>query len=319
MTNHFRIFSGRANLPLAQKISHKVKHRLNNVEISDFPDSETRIKIKESVRGRNVFIIQSLSRFANHSVNDALIELCLILDAVKRASAKKVIAIIPYFGYARQEKMTTGREPISARLTIDSIVNAGADSIVVFDLHSSAIQGFAKVPFDNLTPFSILVDYWKKKRLKNAVIVSPDAGRARLADKYAKSLNLPLVLMHKNRVRDKVEIELVAGEVKNKIPIITDDLIAGGSIINHVEKLIELGAKKEIYISVTHPAFCGKAKERLTHPAIKKIVVTDTIDILPECLFKNVKILSVSSILAEAIDLIHKEKSIKSLYMSNYL
>lgn len=319
MTTHFRIFSGRTNLPLAQKISHKIKHRLNKIEISDFPDSEIHIKIKESVRGRDVFIIQSLSRFVGHSVNDALMELCLMLDAAKRASAKKVVAIIPYLGYARQEKMTTGREPISARLAIDSIVNAGADGIVVFDLHSSAIQGFARVPFDNLTPFSILVDYWKKKKLKNAVIVSPDAGRARLADKYAKALNLPLILMHKRRVKNKVKIELVAGEVKGKIPIITDDLIAGGSIINHVKSLVELGAKKGIYISITHPAFCGKAKERLSHPAIKEIVVTDTIDVLPEYRFKSVKFLSVSSILAEAIDLIHREKSIKRLYMSNYL
>ncbi|MBU4370077.1 ribose-phosphate pyrophosphokinase [Patescibacteria group bacterium] len=319
MTNHFRIFSGRSNLPLAQKISRKVKHRLNKIEITDFPDSEIHIKLKESVRGRDVFIIQSLSRFANHSVNDALMELCLILDAVKRASAKKVVAIIPYLGYARQEKMITGREPISARLAIDNIVNAGADGIVAFDLHSPAIQGFAKVPFDNLTPFCILVDYWRKKKLKNAVIVSPDAGRARLADKYAKALNLPLVLMHKGRVKDKVKIELVAGEIKGKIPIITDDLIAGGSIINHVKSLIELGAKKEIYISITHPAFCGKAKERLSHSAIKEIVTTDTIDVLPEYRFKNIKFLSVSSILAEAIDLIHKEKSIKSLYLANYL
>jgi len=319
MTNHFRIFSGRANLPLAQKISHKVKHRLNKIEISDFPDSETHIKLKESVRGRNVFIIQSVSRFANHSVNDALMELCLMIDAAERASAKKIIAIIPYLGYARQEKMTTGREPISTRLAIDSIVNSGADGIVAFDLHSPAIQGFAKVPFDNLTPFSILVDYWKRKKLKNAVIVSPDAGRACLADKYAKVLNLPLVLMHKDRVKDKVKIELVAGEVKNKIPIITDDLIASGSIINHVKRLVELGAKKEIYISITHPAFCGKAKERLSHPAIKEIVATDTIDVLQEYRFKNLKFLSVDSILAEAINLIHKEKSIKSLYLSNYL
>ncbi len=319
MTTHFRIFSGRANLPLAQKISQRVKHRLNKIEISDFPDSETHIKIKESVRGRDVFIIQSLSRFANHSVNDALIELCLILDAVKRASAKRVVAVIPYLGYARQEKMTTGREPISARLAIDSIVNAGADAIIAFDLHSSAIQGFAKVPFDNLTPFSILVDYWKKKDIKNAVIVSPDAGRARLADKYAKALNMPLVLMHKRRIKDKVKIELVAGEVKGKIPIITDDLIAGGSIINHVKGLVEFGAKKEIYISITHPAFCGQTKERLSHPAIKEIVTTDTIDVLPEYRFKKVKFLSVSSILADAIDLIHGEKSIKSLYKSNYL
>jgi len=318
MTNHFRIFSGRANLPLAQKISNKVKHRLNKVEITDFPDSEIHIRLRESVRGRDVFIIQSLSRFANHSVNDALMELCLMLDAAKRASAKKVVAIIPYLGYARQEKMTTGREPISGRLAIDNIVNAGADGIVVFDLHSSAIQGFARVPFDNLTPFSILVDYWKKKKLKNTVIVSPDAGRARLADKYAKALNMPLVLMHKRRIKDKVKIELVAGEVKGKIPIITDDLIADGSIINHVKGLVKLGAKKEIYISVTHPAFCGKAKERLSHPAIKEIVTTDTIDVLPEYQFKKVKFLSVSSILAHAIDLIHREKSIKSLYMSNY-
>jgi len=318
MNNHYRIFSGRANLPLAQKISRQIKHRLNKIEISDFPDSEIRIQLKESVRGRDTFLIQSLSRFANHSVNDALMELCLMIDATKRASAKKIIAIVPYFGYARQEKMTTGREPISARLAIDNVINAGADGIVAFDLHSSAIQGFAKAPFDNLTPFSILVDYWKKKKLKNAVIVSPDAGRANLADKYAQILNLPLVLMHKKRIKDKVKIELVAGEVKNKIPIITDDLIAGGSIINHVKRLVELGAKKEIYISITHPAFCGKAKERLAHPAIKEIVATDTINVLPECRFKKVKFLSVDSILANAIDLIHREKSIKSLYMSNY-
>jgi len=319
MTNNFKIFSGRANIPLAQKISLKIKHPLNKIEIFDFPDSEIHVELEESVRGRDVFIIQSLSRFANHSVNDALIELCLMIDAAKRASAKKIVVVIPYFGYARQEKMTTGREAISARLTIDNIVNAGADGIVVFDLHSSAIQGFVKIPFDNLTPFSILVDYWSKKNIKNAVIISPDIGRARLAAKYAKVLNLPLVLMHKNRVKDKVNIELVAGEVKNKIPIITDDLIAGGSIINHVKKLIELGSKKEIYISITHPAFCGKAKERLSYPAIKEIVATDTIDVLSDYRLKNIKFLSISSILANAIDLIHREKSIKHLYLSNYL
>jgi len=319
MTDELKVFSGRANIPLAQKIARILSHPLNKVDISDFPDSEIHIELEESVRGRDVFIIQSVSRFLNHSVNDALIELCSMLDAAKRASAKRVIAIVPYFGYARQEKMATGRESISARLAIDSIVNAGADGIVVFDLHSPAIQGFAKVPFDNLTPFSMLVNYWKKKGLKNAVVVSPDAGRTRLADKYAKVLGLPIVLMHKNRVGNEVRVELVAGEVKNKIPIITDDLIAGGSIINHIRKLIELGAKKEIYISITHPAFCGNAKTKLSCPAIKEIVATDTIDVLPEYKFKNIKFLSVGPILAKAINLIHKEKSIGSLYLSNYL
>ena len=318
MTSEFKIFSGRANIPLSQEVARILNHPLNKVNISDFPDSEIHIELKESVRGKDVFIIQSLSRFSNHSVNDALIELCLMLDAAKRASAKRITAIVPYLGYARQEKMTTGRESISARLAIDSIVNAGANGIIAFDLHSPAIQGFTKIPFDNLTPFSILVNYWSKKKLKNAVVISPDAGRARLADKYSKALNLPLVLMHKNRVKDVVKVELVAGEVKNKIPIITDDLIAGGSIIHHVKRLIELGAKKEIYISITHPVFCGNAKTRLSHPAIKEIVAMDTIDVLPEYQFKSLRILSVGPILAEAIKLIHKEKAIRGLYLSNY-
>jgi len=315
----FRLFAGRANLELAKEIAMILGIELGKISIGLFPNSETHIQIEESIRGTDIYLIQATSQ----PTNDNLMELLITIDAMKRASARQITAVIPYFGYARQDRKATGREPISAKLVADLLTTAGANRVVTVDLHASQIQGFFDIPVDHLTAVATLANYLKEKAIENGVIASPDVGRAKLAEKYMDILEFPLSLMHKRRSGvggQQVEFVELVGDVIGKTPIIIDDEIAtGGTIYQQVETLAQIGANPA-YISITHPVLVGPALERLNHPAIREVVVTNTIPVpLEKQLGGRIKVLSIAPLLAEAILRIHQHRSVSQVFFDQKL
>ncbi|MBM3241954.1 ribose-phosphate pyrophosphokinase [Candidatus Poribacteria bacterium] len=314
LVNDFKLFCGRANPDLGKEIAEILSVSLGKIRISTFADSEVHVQIDESIRGKDIYIVQSTCE----PVNENLMELLVMLDAFRRASAHQITAIIPYYGYARQDHKSTGREPISAKLVADLITTAGANRVVSVDLHATQIQGFFNIPMDHLTAVPILANYFKENTLEDAVIVSPDVGRAKLADKYTDILHLPMALMNKRRSGvggKKVEFLEIVGDVKGKTPIIIDDVIASGSIAKQAEELVKAGSK-EAYIAITHPVLVGPAMERLQSPAVKELIVTNTI-LVPEKkrLGGKVKVLSIAPLLAKAIQRIHQHLSVSQVFM----
>lgn len=315
----FRLFAGRANPALTKEISAKLGVGLGKITIGPFPNSETRVQIEESIRGTDIYIVQPTSEPANEN----LMELLITIDAMKRASARQITAIIPYFGYARQDHKTTGREPISAKLVANLLTTAGASRVMAIDLHVPQIQGFFDIPMDHLTALTTLADYFRSKDIKNGVIVAPDVGRAKLAEKYAKILRLPLAIMHKRRNgADGQDVEFVelVGDVKGKTPIIIDDEIAtGGSIYQQAQALAEAGADPA-YVSIAHAVLVGPALERLSHPSIREVVTTDTIPVPAEKqLDGKIKVLSIAPLLAEAILRVHQHRSVSQVFREKHL
>ena len=252
VSDDFRLFAGSANPALAKEIAAILGVELGKITIGPFPNLETRVQIEESIRGTDIYVVQPTSQPANEN----LMELLITIDAMKRASARQITAIIPYFGYARQDHKTTGREPISAKLVANLLTTAGASRVMAIDLHVPQIQGFFDIPMDHLTAVTTLANYFREKQVENGVIVAPDAGRVKLAEKYADILGLPLAIMHKRRTgvdgQDVKFVELV-GEVNGKTPIIIDDEIqTGGSIRQQAIALAEAGAEPA-YVSIAHP------------------------------------------------------------------
>jgi ribose-phosphate pyrophosphokinase len=250
-------------------------------------------------------------------------ELLITIDAMKRASARQITAIIPYFGYARQDHKTTGREPISAKLVANLLTTAGASRVMAIDLHVPQIQGFFDIPMDHLTAVTTLANYFRDKQIENGVVVSPDAGRAKLAEKYAQILRLPLAIMHKRRNGpDGQEVKFVelVGDVKDKTPIVIDDEIAtGGSIYQQAQALAAAGAKPA-YVSIAHAVLVGPALERLKHPSIREVVTTNTIPIPAEKqLDGKIKVLSIAPLLAEAILRVHQHRSVSQVFRDQHL
>ena len=315
----FRLFSGRANPALAKEIATKLGVELGKITVEPFPNSETRVQIEESIRGTDIYIVQPTSEPANEN----LMELLITIDAMKRASARQITAIIPYFGYARQDHKTTGREPISAKLVANLLTTAGASRVMAIDLHVPQIQGFFDIPMDHLTALTTLADYFRGKDIQNGVIVAPDVGRAKLAEKYAEILRLPLAIMHKRRNgADGQDVEFVelVGDVKGKTPIIIDDEIAtGGSIYQQAQALAEAGAEPA-YVSIAHAVLVGPALKRLEHPSIREVVTTDTIPVPAEKqLGGKIKVLSIAPLLAEAILRIHQHRSVSQVFRDKHL
>ena len=310
----FKLFCGRANPDLGKEIAEILSVSLGKIRISTFADSEVHVQIDESIRGKDIYIVQSTCE----PVNENLMELLVMLDAFRRASAHQITAIIPYYGYARQDHKSTGREPISAKLVADLITTAGANRVVSVDLHATQIQGFFNIPMDHLTAVSILADYFKKNTLEDAVIVSPDVGRAKLADKYTDLLHLPMALMNKRRRGvggSKVEFLEIVGDVKGKTPILIDDVIASGSISKQAEELVKAGSK-EVCLAITHPVLVGPAMELLQSPAVKELIVTNTIPVPEEKrLGGKVKLLSIAPLLAKAIQRIHQNLSVSQVFI----
>ena len=311
----FRLFTGRANPELGKEIGSILGVELGKIAIATFPDSEIHVQIEESIRGADIYIVQQTCE----PVNDNLMELLIVMDALKRASARQITAVIPYFGYARQDHKSTGREPISAKLVANLLASAGADRIISVDLHATQIQGFFDIPFDHLTALATLASYLKEKHVENGVIVSPDVGRAKFAEKYADLLELPMALMHKRRAGvggTDVEVKAeIVGDVRGRTPIIIDDLIASGSIYKHADSLVAEGANPA-YISITHPVLTDDSTQRLNRPSIQEIVTTNTIPVPAEKQIDGkVSVLSIAPLLAEAILRIHKHKSVSKVFL----
>ncbi|MFQ6014241.1 MAG: ribose-phosphate diphosphokinase [Anaerolineae bacterium] len=307
-----RLFAGRANRPLAEEVSQILEVPLGNLEVTRFPDSEVHVLIGDCVRGCDVFVVQPCSE----PVNDHLMELVLLIDAFRRASATSITAVVPYFPYARQERMARGREAVSARVVATLLEAVGVDRVIYCDIHVPALQGFFTIPVDPLTAVPILAEYFENDRFKDGVVVSPDVGRAKLAGKYAELLGLPLAVMHKRRSAEgEVKVTHVVGDVKDRIPIVIDDLIASGSILDEVPALVSQGAQEEIYLAITHPVLLPSALERLQHPLIKELVVTNTIRVPEEKRSNKLHIRSVAQLLADVIRNIHEQRSITPLIM----
>jgi ribose-phosphate pyrophosphokinase len=307
-----RIFAGTANRPLAESVARILKCPLGRASTTHLADSEIHVSLDEAVRDQDVFIIQPCSA----PVNDNLMELVFYIDAFRRASAHEITAVVPYYPYGRQERMAKGREAISAKVVACMLEAMGVSRVIYFDVHAPAIQGFFQVPVDPLSAMPVLATHFQQQPfLRYAAIVSPDVGRAKLAGRYAEVLELPLVVMHKRRTNfSRAEVTHVVGDIEGKIPIVIDDIIAGGSVLASVDALVEAGARPEIYFAITHGVLLTSALQRLEHPAIRQLVVSDTI-CLPEQVRANPKIVvvSVADLLAQAIYRIHIGESISSL------
>ena len=302
-----KILSGTSNPSLSKSISKQLKLKLVNTNIKNFADGEIYVEINENIRGNSVFVIQSTSTPAN----DNLMELLLCIDALKRSSAKNITAVIPYFGYARQDRKVVPRTSISAKLVANLITNAGANRIVTVDLHSGQIQGFLDMPVDNLFTTPIFARY-----IKNLICVSPDAGGIERTRGLAKKINADLAIIDKRRPQaGKSEVMNIIGEVKNKDCIIVDDIIdSGGTIVNAVEALMKKGAK-DVYVFITHAVLSGEAINRIKKSKIKKLIITDSIDNSKRVKNINkIQVLSIAPLMAEAIKRISNSTSVSDLF-----
>lgn len=308
-----KIFTGNSNRPLAEEIAEKIGLPLGIATVGKFSDGEIEVNIGEVVRGSDVFIIQSTCP----PVNDNLIELLIIVDALRRASAGRITAVIPYFGYARQDRKAKARDPISAKLVANLITTAGADRVLTMDLHAPQLQGFFDIPLDHLLGAPILARYFaqKFKKLENIVVVSPDVGSVSRSRKIAEKLESPIAIIDKRRPKANVsEVMNIIGDVKSKKVILVDDLIdTAGTIVNAADALQEVGAS-EIYACCTHAVLSGPAMDRLQNSSIKELVALNTITLSDEKKTDKVTQLSVASIFAEAIERIYGDMSISTLF-----
>jgi ribose-phosphate pyrophosphokinase len=306
------IFTGNANPKLAEGICGYLKVSLGDVMVTRFSEGEVRVKINENVRGKDVFVIQSTCP----PPNESLMELLIMLDAFRRASAKRINAVIPYFGYARQDRKDQPRVPITAKLVANLLTTAGADRIITMDLHAGQIQGFFDIPMDHLFAVGVFIEYFSKCNLHSRVVVSPDVGGIKMARAYAKRLNAELAIIDKRRVSpEKTEAIHILGEVKGMDVIIVDDLIAtGSSLIEATEALKREGAG-DIHAAISHGVLSEQAVELINNCRnLKELVITDTIPLPKEKAIKKIKVLSVASLLGEAIKRIHREESVSSLF-----
>jgi ribose-phosphate pyrophosphokinase len=306
------LFSGRGNPELASEIADCIGMRLGQIKLMNFSDGENYCQILENVRGRDVFVIQPTCQ----PVNDNLMELLLILDALKRASAQRINAVIPYYGYARQDRKDKPRVPITSRLVADLLESVGVDRIICVDVHAAQIQGFFDVPVDHLFAASLFVDHIRHMNLKNLTVVSPDAGGVERARAYAKRLKAELAIVDKRREAANVaEVMNVIGDVKKRNCFIVDDMIdTGGTLCETVDALLKKGAKR-VFACATHAVLSGPAADRLKASKITKLFVTDTIPIGDKgkkC--KKIEVVSVAPLLGEAIRRIHEESSVSSLF-----
>ncbi|MCC7345569.1 MAG: ribose-phosphate pyrophosphokinase [Deltaproteobacteria bacterium] len=308
-----KIFSGNANLGLAREICAALGVPLGAAQVKRFSDGEVWVEIDENVRGKDVFVIQSTSRPAN----EHLMELLIMIDALKRASAERITAVMPYYGYARQDRKVQPRTPITSKLVADLITSAGAHRVLSVDLHAGQIQGFFNIPFDHLYATPILLDYIKENLMNDLVIVSPDAGGAERARAYAKRLEVGLAMIDKRRTRPNVsEVMNVIGEVEGKTAIIVDDMVdTAGTLTQAAQALADNGAKR-VFACATHGVLSGPAVERIEKSVLSALVVTNTIS-QPEAVLKHpkIKVLSMAKLLGEAISRITHSDSVSSLFV----
>jgi ribose-phosphate pyrophosphokinase len=306
------LFSGTANRALAESVARHLGIELGDLKITRFPDTELYVKFEESVRGTDAFLLQPTCA----PIDSNLLELLILIDALRRASARSITCVLPYYGYARQEKKDRPREPITAKLIANLLTTAGADRIVAMDLHADAIQGFFDIPVDHLTAVNVVADYLVAKNLKNVAVVSPDEGRVKKLRRFADKLHAPLAVGYKFHPEHGVsQISGLAGDVRGKTCIIYDDIIStGGSINEIVDTLLEHGALPEVYVACTHAVLAGPAMQRLSRPEIKELIVTDTIPVAEEKRINKLTVLSVADLFAEAIRRIWRNDSVSQLF-----
>ena len=310
--NGIAILTGNSNPKLAKDICKQLGISLTDVLVSKFSEGEVRVEIKENIRGKDVFIIQPTCPPSN----DSLMELLIMIDAARRASAERITAVVPYYGYARQDRKDQPRVPITAKLVANLIVAAGAQRVLTMDLHANQIQGFFDIPVDHLYAITALCDYFKAKDLKNLVVVSPDVGGIKMARAYAKRLGASLAIVDKRRDSpEKTQVMHILGKVKGKKAIIVDDIVAtAGSLVEAVEALTKKGVE-EVYAGISHGILSGKAISRIKScKSLKELVITDSIPLKKSKKASNIKVVTVAPLLAEAIHRIHEEKSISCLF-----
>ncbi|HNS32369.1 MAG TPA: ribose-phosphate pyrophosphokinase [bacterium] len=308
--NNCLLFSGNSNKLLASKIAACMDKKLGFMEIYKFKDGETGIKIEENVRGKDVFIVQSTCP----PVNENIMELLIALDAIRRASPRRVTAVLPYYGYARQDRKDRPRVPITAKLVANLLVSAGVDRLLAMDLHAPQIQGFFDIPVDHLFAAPVIVKYLKQKKMNKTVVVAPDVGGVKTARAFAKRLNGTLAIVDKRRLSpDQIETVHLIGDVKGCDAIIVDDLISTGSTVIEAAQILLENEASSVYATCTHPVLSAEAVKRLNQSPIKEIVITDTIPTVS--LPGKFTTLTVSELLAEAIKRIHLETSVSSLFI----
>ena len=311
LASELAIFSGNANPPLAKAICQCLKVRLSDCLVGRFSEGEIRVKINENVRGKDIFVVQPTCP----PPNDNLMELLIMLDAVRRASARRITAVVPYYGYARQDRKDQPRVPITAKLVANLITTAGADRVLTMDLHAGQIQGFFDLPLDHLYAVTVFEHYIQRKRLAPLVVVSPDVGGIKMARGYAKRLGAGLAIVDKRRDSpDSTEVMHVLGEVKDRACLLVDDLIATGSSIMEAATALKRQGAKAVYGAVTHAVLSGDAIHNLDAAPLEELMVTDTIPLTPARRHRKITVLSVAPLLAEAIRRIHDGESISSLF-----
>ena len=314
--DHLKVFSGRANPELAKKICDHLQIPLGRGRTELFPDGELLVKVDEDVRGRDCYIIQSTS----HPVNAHLMELMIWIDCLKRASANRVTAVIPYFGYARQDRKDEGRTPITAKLVANLIERAGADRVVSVDLHAAQVQGFFDIPVDHLNAGPVLSKWFKALKLSNRVFVSPDVGNVKRAQVYANALGGEICIIDKRRKSGKdIEAKHIIGDVEGKNILMVDDMITTAGTMTEAVKILKANGALDVYISATHAVFAPPAIERLSNCAFTKLAVTDTIPIGNRCdgIKDRMEILSVAGLLGDAIHRIHHNQSVSALFKND--
>jgi len=310
--NLLLVFSGNSNKPLAKRVADYLNIPLGNCEVTRFPDGEIDVKVLEDVRGADVFVVQPTCP----PVNESLMELLILIDCLRRASAERVTAVMPYFGYARQDRKAEGRVPITAKLVANMITTAGAQRALAMDLHAHQIQGFFDIPMDHLYAAPVLVEHFRKLELPDLVVVSPDVGGIKMARAYAKRLSAGLAICDKRRSGPtETEVMHIIGDVDGKNVALVDDLISTGTSIAEAARACKGRGAKDVYICATHPVLAGHAIEKMRKAQLKEIVVTDSIPVEGKDVPSNLRVLSVANLLGEAIRRIHKSESVSSLFM----
>lgn len=311
-----KVFSGRANVPLAEKIAQYLGDPLGKIELKNFPDGEFWARIDEDVRGRDVFIVQPTC----HPVNENLMELLIMLDCMKRASASRITVVLPYYGYARQDRKAEGRVPISAKLVANLLSSSGAHRVLTLDLHAAQIQGFFDIPLDHLYASPVIMDYVRDLPYdpQDFVVLSPDEGSVKRSLRYQKKLNVNMAIVDKRRI-SATQVEnanLIGASLEGKVALIFDDMIStAGTVVSAAKTARTLGKAKAVYILATHGVLCGNAIQTLSDAPIEKVVITDTIPLTPEKRIPRIDVLTVAELLADAIKRIHFNQSVSELFV----
>jgi len=310
------LVSGRANLALAEEIARDLDVELGDANLSEFANGELHCRFNDSIRGADVFIVQSHTSFDDKTLNDSLMEQLIMVDAAQRASAKRITVVCPFYAYARQDRKSEGREPITAKLVANMFKTAGASRIISVDLHSGQIQGYFDGPFDHLVAMPVLCDHMRGLG-DDLVVVSPDAGRVKVAERYSQALHADLAIVHKRRVKgakNEVEARDVVGDVNGRSCVLIDDMIdTAGTIVAAADQLIEHGAA-EVFAATTHGVLSGPAIDRLKNSSISKVVVTNTLPLPPEKQIDKIEVLSVAGIIADAIDAVFEDTSVSEIF-----